>query len=537
MPERDVVSWNSMISGCASYGFFGYALGIFLNMQNAGVRPSEFTFSILTSFVSSAHHGKQIHGNMIRGGMNFKNTVIWNSLIDMYGKLGLVDYSLGVFLTMEEFDVISWNSLISSCYRSGHGELALDQFCLMRSSGHSPDEYTISTVIAVCSDLQALEKGKQIFAFCVKVGFFSNTIVSSAAIDLFSKCNRLEDSVRLFEELSRWDSVLCNSMISSYARHGFGEEALQLFVLTLRESLRPTEFTLSSVLSSVSIPLLMEQGRHIHSMVVKLGLESDPIVASSLVEMYAKYGLIDSAIRIFRKLVVRDLISWNTMILGLSCNGRVDETLHIFKELLGEGPPPDQITLAGVLLACNYGGLVDEGMSIFLSMKKEYGVIPSDKHYACIVDLMSRAGKLQEAMNVIEKMPHEPKALVWGSILRACGIYGDLKLTEKAAERMMELDPQSSLPYLVLTWAYEMRGRWESTVRVRRAMKERGVKKVIGCSWIGIKNQMFVFKENQLLHYGGKENYLILRLLTWEMEDEGYVCQRHDKVHAGGEEE
>ncbi|CAL5348506.1 unnamed protein product [Camellia sinensis] len=537
MPERDVVSWNSLISGYASNGYFDNALELFKGMQNDGMRPNEFTFSILVSYVTSAYRGKQIHGIMIRSGVNLSN-VVGNSLIGMYGTLGVVDYAFGVFLTMEEVDVITWNSLISGCYKSGHGEFALKHFCLMVSVGYAPDEFTISTVITVCNTLRDLEKGKQIFAFCIKVGFLSNSIVSSAAIDLFSKCNRLEDSIQLFEEINLWDSVVCNSMISSYARHGgFGEDALRFFVLTLRDSLRPTEFTISSVLSSASSLLPAEQGSQLHSLVVKLGMESDAVVASSLVEMYAKFGLIDTSMKIFAQINLKDLITWNTIILGLVQNGREAETLELFKALLKRGPPPDRITLTGVLLACNYGGLVDEGLRVFSSMEKAYGVIPRDEHYLCIVDMMSRAGKLKEAMDIIGTMPHQPSSLIWESILRGCGADGDFKLTERVAEWLIEYDPQSSLPYLVLARSYEMRGRWESMVRVKNAMKESNVKKMIGCCLIGIRNHVFVFKENHILHYEDKNIYLILRLLNCEMGIEGSVHDQYENVSAEGEQD
>ena len=522
MPVRDVVSWNTMISGYVSRGFVDYALGIFMEMQNAGVRPSGFTLSILMLLVSCAHHGKEIHGCIVRSGLNLSNVVLGNSLIDMYGKLGLLDYAFGVFSTMEELDLISWNTLILSCHRSGYRELALDQFCLMRTTGHSPDQFTMSTVISVCSKLQNLGKGKQIFALCVKMGFISNSIVLSAVIDLFSKCNRLEDLIQPFKELDQWDSALSNSIISSYAAHGFVEDAMQLFVLTMRENLRPTEFTLSSVLSTVSTLFPIEQGSQIHAVVVKLGFEPDAVVANSLVENYSKVGLLDYAMKIFTNMGVRDLISWNTMILGLTNNGRVYEALDIFKELVQGGPKPDRTTLAGVLMACNYGSFVDEGMVIFSSMEKEYGVVPGDEHYACIVELLSRAGKIKEAIDVIDAMPYEPSFVIWGSILHTSVIHGDLKLTERVAERMMELEPQSSLPYLVLSLAYEMRGRWESIVRVRNSMKHKLVKKVTGCSWIGIKNHIYMFEADQVLHHGGEDIYLVLRLLTGEMEDKDY---------------
>ncbi|XP_057971584.1 pentatricopeptide repeat-containing protein At1g43980, mitochondrial [Malania oleifera] len=529
MPERDVVSWNSMVSGCTSCGFVDHAFELFFKMQDVGIRPTAFTFTILMS-ISSVYQIKQLHASMIRNCMNFSSVVLGNALIDMYGKFGLLDYALGVFLSMEELDIISWNSLISSCHKSGYEELALNQFFMMRSTGHSPDQFTMSTVIAICSNSRDLDKGMPTFVLCIKMGFLSNTIISSAAIDLFSKCNKLEDSVHLFEELDIWDSIVCNSMISSYARHGCVEDALQLFVLTLREELKPTEFTLSSVLSSASVIHPLEQGCQIHSLVLKHGFESDAIVANSLVDMYAKFGLIDSAMKIFANMVVRDLISWNTMIMGLAFNGRIIEALDTFKELLEEGPPPDRITLTGVLMACNSGHLVEEGIRIFSLMEKDYGVEPTGEHYACIIDMMSRADKLEEAMEITETMARKPDASIWRPILDACGVHEDFMLTERVAKRLMELDTLSYLPYVYLAWTYEMRGKWESMVRVKKAMKERGVAKMIGCSWIGIRNYIIAFEENQMIHHGGECIYLVLNLVIWETKDEGSIYQHYDKL-------
>lgn len=523
MPVRDVVSWNSMISGYAHYGFYNHVLELFVEMQDAGVRPSGFTYSILASLVSSPYHAKQIHCRVIRSGVDLSNVVLGNSLITMYGKLGLVDYSFGVILTMKECDVISWNSLIWACHRAGHEEKALEQLYQMRAKEFLPDQFSCSILMSVCSNLRDLEKGKQVFAFCFKVGFVYNSIVSSAAIDLFSKCNRLEDSIWIFKEQDQWDSVLCNSIISSYARHDLGEDAFQHFVLTLRKNIRPTEYMVSSLLSSVSIFLPLEVGNQIHSLVHKLGFESDAVVANSLVDMYAKFGLIDDALNIFNEMKIKDLVSWNTIMMGLTYNGKVSETMDLFKELIREGTPPDRITLAAVLLACNYGNLTDEGVQIFSSMEKEFGVKPGEEHYAYVVELLSQTGKLKEAIDIVETMPNRTTSYIWRSVLSACVIHEDLRVIETVAKKIMEREPQTPLPYLVLAQAYQMRGRWESMVRMRKAVENRGPKEFIGCSWIGIKNHVYSFPSNQLQHYGGKDLYLVLNLLVWEMEAEGYV--------------
>ncbi|KHN46962.1 Pentatricopeptide repeat-containing protein, mitochondrial [Glycine soja] len=524
MPVRDVVSWNSMISGYASCGYLSHALELFVEMQGTGVRPSGFTFSILMSLVSSSPHAKQIHCRMIRSGVDLDNVVLGNSLINIYGKLGLVEYAFGVIMIMKQFDVISWNSLIWACHSAGHHELALEQFYRMRGAELLPDQFTCSVLMSVCSNLRDLDKGKQVFAFCFKMGFVYNSIVSSAAIDLFSKCNRLEDSVRLFKKQDQWDSPLCNSMISSFARHDLGENALQLFVLTLRKNIRPTEYMVSSLLSSVSIFLPVEVGNQIHSLVPKLGFESDAVVANSLVDMYAKFGFIGDALNIFNEMKIKDLVSWNTIMMGLTYYGRVSLTMDLFRELLTrEGILPDRITLTAVLLACNYGLLVDEGIKIFSSMEMEFGVKPGEEHYACVVEMLSKAGKLKEAIDIIETMPCRTTSDIWRSILSACAIYGDLQIIEGVAKKIMDRESQTSLPYLVLAQAYQMRGRWDSMVRMRKAVENRGTKEFIGHSWIGIRNNVYTFASNQLQHYGGKDLYLVLNLLVWEMETEGYV--------------
>lgn len=518
MPERDVVSWNSIISWHASHRHSDSVWGIFREMLSVGVKPSGYTYSILVSMVFNALHGKELHGSLIRSGLIRSSVVLGNSLIDMYGKLATIDYAFGVFFMMEQLDVITWNSLIMGCCKAGYGELAFSQFSLMRSLGYSPDEFTCSSVITCCTNLRNLDKGRQIFALCFKAGFLGNSIISSAIIDLFSKCNKLKYSVQLFKEVERWDSTVCNSMISSYSWHGIAENALHILVLTLRENIRPTEFTLSCVLTSLC-GISVEQGTQIHALVVKLGFGLDDIVASSLLYMYTKFGLINYATKIFASMVQRDLISWNTMIVGLTHNGRLVEAIDTFKELHRSGPPPDRISLAGVLLACSYGCFVDEGRAILSEMEEHYGVTPCSEHYISVIGLLCRAGRLNEVMEILERMPYEPNSLVWKLLLHACVVHGDVKLAEIVATRLMELEPQLSLPYLVLAQIYEMRSQWEDSVRMRETMKRNTPRKVTGCSWIGIKNSVYTFMSDELQHHTGKEIYSILRLLTCEKDE------------------
>ncbi|KAK9065156.1 hypothetical protein SSX86_016539 [Deinandra increscens subsp. villosa] len=524
MPERDVVSWNSIIAGYSSSGFGNHALDVFTRMLTSGITPSTHTYSIVLSFVQSVCHGMEIHCSLITKGAALSSIIVGNSLIDMYCKHGLLDYAFGVFLDMEEIDVISWNSLIAGCSKYGHKDMAYNQFCIMRTSNYSPDAYTISSVLTACWGIQDLAKGKLIFGLTIKSGFLSNIIVSSAAINMFSKCESIKDSISVFNELDIWDSAVCNSMISSFTNHQLEENAIRLFVLSLNKNIKPTEFTLSCLLSCASLFLPAVQGTELHCLVVKLGFEHDPIVSSSLIEMYSKCGLSNSAKVIFDHMDIKDLVSWNSMILGFAYNGKTEESLQLFGELLKTGPPPDEVTLTGILLACNHGRLIDKGLSFLHLMETRYGVKPTDAHLTSIVEMMIRGGEVNEAMKMVSPMENGINGYICKLILSSdVMLQGDLELTERVAERLVELEPNSLLPYTVLVKAYETRGRWDSVVRVKRVMKDRNVRKVVGCSWIGVVDGLFVFKENEVVHHGGEGVYSTLRLLMQDIENEGYI--------------
>jgi len=520
MPERDVVSWNTMISGLVSCGFHEYGIRVFFDMQRWEIRPTEFTFSILASLVTCVRHGEQIHGNAICSGVSRYNLVVWNSVMDMYRRLGVFDYALSVFLTMEDRDVVSWNCLILSCSDSGNKEVALDQFWLMREMEIQPDEYTVSMVVSICSDLRELSKGKQALALCIKMGFLSNSIVLGAGIDMFSKCNRLDDSVKLFRELEKWDSVLCNSMIGSYSWHCCGEDALRLFILAMTQSVRPDKFTFSSVLSSMNA-VMLDHGADVHSLVIKLGFDLDTAVATSLMEMYFKTGSVDLAMGVFAKTDGKDLIFWNTVIMGLARNSRAVESLAIFNQLLmNQSLKPDRVTLMGILVACCYAGFVNEGIQIFSSMEKAHGVNPGNEHYACIIELLCRVGMINEAKDIADKIPFEPSSHIWEPILCASLDLGDTRLAETVAKTMLESEPKSSFPYLVLIKIYEMTWRWENSVKLRYAMNEHKLKLAQGSSKISIESSVFSFEADQLQIHGGHDTCALLDLLSWDSFDQ-----------------
>jgi pentatricopeptide repeat protein len=523
MPERDAVAYNSMIRGYVDSGRADEAFRLVRAMRELGVRPSDFTFSILSSAVCSARHGMQVQAAAVRHGSAHRSAVVGNTLIDMYRRVGLLKYALRVFRSMNQRDIVSVNSVMSVYKDDGQSSQLFECFQSIRSLGLSIDEFSVSTALSMCTDDEDLAKGDQILALCVKMGLLSHLIVSSAVIDLLCVCDRLADAVRFFQGMVAWDSETCNAMISGYARSGTMEPALSLFLLSLRKGICPTGFTFASLLRCSSCFGLMEQGTQIHALVSKLGFEDDVIVATALIDMYCKLGSLNHARILFSRVCVKDLVLWNTMIIGLSHNGRGKEALQMFWQMLKSDIRPDRITLFGVLSACSLVGLVDEGMRLISLFKSNYHVVLGLEHNACVVDMLSRAGLFSEAVDFAENKLQKCNVAAFSNILEACVIQGDFDMAELVAEKMVKLKPRSSLPYIVLAQTYGARCKWDSMARMWRAMEDQGAKKVQGYSWLCIKNEIHVFTSSQILPHGREVTDAVLDLLFWDMMDHKYA--------------
>ncbi|KAF3774386.1 Pentatricopeptide repeat-containing protein [Nymphaea thermarum] len=489
--KHSITSWNK--------GEHGAALTLITEMWERRIRPTEFTFSILISVgVSNIWHGKQVHANILQ-----------NCLHDnlMYGRFSNVSYAFHLFYGMEKWEVVSCNAIMYACVRSGKPEQALTLYQRMRAVGFIHDHFSISTMVVACANLLDTTAGNEIFGVCIKTGFLSNSVVCSSIIDVFAKVNRLEDSIQLFEEMPQRDIAIFNSIISSFARLGFVEDALSFFTYAMRENNKPTEFTFGSVLGCAAWIVSMEQGRQLHSLALKVGLEADFVVSNSLVDMYAKTGNIDCAMKIFANMHSRDLVSWNTMIMAMKIFGNMHSR--------------DLVSWNTMIMGCSRN--VNEGGQLFSCMEVEHGVMPDIEHYTCMVDMLSRAGRLKQAMEIIKSMPYEPSALMWGILLRACRLHADIAITQQVAESLVALEPQESLPYVVLAQVYAMKCHWESVVRLRRMMKERGVKEVVGCSWIIMKNKVADFRADNMVHPVGEAVDNTLRLLWWDIQEMDHV--------------
>eukprot|EP01018_Ginkgo_biloba_P030656 Gb_29990 [translate_table: standard] len=539
MHKRDLVSWNAMIAGYAQNGYFTEALMLFHQMQLEGVKPDWATIvTLLPMCANSAalRQGKMIHDYIIRSGFQ-SDVYVGNALIDMYAKCGSMDIAHELFDKMSRRDVVSWNALIGGYAQSGFADKALKLFHEMQLAGVKPDRATIVNVLPACADLAALQQGKDIHEYVINNSLESDVSVTTALVAMYAKCGSIDVSCRLFDKLSKRDVISWNSMIAGYAQNGLANEALTLFHQMQLADVKPNRVTIVSVLPACADLAALQQGKGIHAYVIKNGLESDVSVETTLVAMYAKCGSIEMARQLFDIMSRRDVVSWNVMIAGYGMHGHGKDALALFSQMQQIGEKPDRVTFVCVLSACSHSGLLDEGWQYFNCMSQDYYITPGVEHYACIVDLLGRAGYLDEAHELIEKMPLEPDAGVWGALLGACRLHCNIKLGEYVSKRLLELEPKNAGNYVSLSNIYAASRRWNDAAKVRTVLKGKGIKKIPGCSWIEIKNRVHTFVVGDRSHSQTEEIYGMLESLAQHMEAAGYVPNTRFVLHDVEEEE
>eukprot|EP01018_Ginkgo_biloba_P026308 Gb_39300 [translate_table: standard] len=531
--ERDVVLWTAMITGYASHGFGQEAFTLFYQMQGIGQKPNPFTFSSVLracAGLESLQQGKQVHACILKFRAQF-GLVVASALIDMYTKCGSTEDARRLFDQMNQKNVVTWTTMIAGYAQHGCGEKALVLFNQMRQVGMEPNPFSFSIVLRACASSQTPEQGKQVHADITKSGFESNIVLGNALVDMYAKCGSIHDAREAFNKMPQLDVVSWNAMIAGYGKLGWGKEAFHLFERMQREGMKPNHYTFASVLSTCARLAAFEHGKQIHAYIIRSGFELNVVLGNALVDTYAKSGSIEYARNVFDRMSLRVLVSWSTMIAGYARHGHGKEALRLFEEMLLLGMKPDYITFVGVLSACSHAGLVDEGWHYFNSMSQDHCITPRPEHYACMVDLLGRAGHLDEAHDLINKMSVEPDASFWGALLGACRVQVNLELGKLAAEHLFELNPQNAGTYVALSNICAAAGRWDDVAKVRSLMKNKGVKKEPGYSWIEVKNRVHSFLVGDTLHPQIEEIYETLERLDVKMKEAGYVPDTNYVLH------
>jgi pentatricopeptide repeat protein len=504
MRDRNVVSWTALMVGFLRHGDATGCLRLLGEMRTASeAAPNEYTLSASLKaccVVGDTAAGVGIHGLCVRAGYQ-EHDVVASSLVLVYSKGGRIGDARRVFDGAGlGSGIATWNAMVSGYAHAGHGRDALLVFREMRrhEGQHQPDEFTFASLLKACSGLGATREGAQVHAAMTASGFStaSNAILAGALVDMYVKCRRLPVAMQVFERLERKNVIQWTAVVVGHAQEGQVTEALELFRRFWRSGARPDSHVLSSVVGVLADFALVEQGRQVHCYGIKDPTGTDVSAGNSIVDMYLKCGLPDEAERMFREMRAPNVVSWTTMVNGLGKHGLGREAVALFEEMRAGGVEPDEVTYLALLSACSHAGLVDECRRYFSCIRRDRTVRPKAEHYACMVDLLGRAGELREARDLIRTMPMETTVGVWQTLLSACRVHKDVAVGREAGDVLLAMDGDNPVNYVTLSNVLAEAGEWRECHKVRDAMRRRGLKKQGGCSWVEVGKEVHFF-------YGG----------------------------------
>lgn len=529
-------SWNLAIRRAADTGAPARVLELYRRMRAENVPPDGHTLPPVIKACAQLRDlsaGTELHRDAAQLGV-LPNLIVSNSLISMYSKCGCFDLSNKVFDEMRERNVVSWSSMIGACAQHGRPTMALFLFKKMILERIRPNRPTFLNLMPCVSQV---EDADELFRFIVEECLDSDLFIKNAAVLMYSRCGRIGIARRLFDGIENKDLFSWSAMIEAFTNADMFDETLKVLRQMMAQCVDPDYVTVLGIIGACSKSTLssLRQAKFIHRFVVRHSFEQNLMVGTSLIDMYVKRGSLESARRVFDQMQERNLITWSTMISGYGMHGKGEDALELFHHMK-HFFRPDHIVFVSVLSACSHAGLIEEGWQCFNSMTREFGIVPRAEHYACMVDLLGRAGKLKEAREFIEQMPIKPDSSVWGSLLGACRIHPNVELAGLAARSLFELDCKNPGRYICLSNIYTSLGKIDEANQIRNLMRRRGVKKTDGYSVIEVKNKVYKFVVGDQMNPQSKLIYRELAILMDRIREEGYVPNTNFALHDVEEE-
>uniref|UniRef100_A0A9I9DGW5 DYW domain-containing protein n=1 Tax=Cucumis melo TaxID=3656 RepID=A0A9I9DGW5_CUCME len=528
MPEKNTVSFVTLIHGYAQSNKFIEAFELFARLHGEGHELNPFVFTTVLKLLVSmewAELGRIVHGCVLKVGYG-SNTFIGTALIDAYSVSGCVSMAREVFDGISCKDMVSWTGMIASYAENDCFSEALEFFSQMRVAGFKPNNFTFAGVLKACLGLQNFDAGKTVHCSVLKTNYERDLYVGVGLLELYTRCGDNDDAWRAFGDMPKNDVIPWSFMISRFAQSGQSEKALEIFCQMRRAFVTPNQFTFSmtysSILRACATLAALELGLQVHCLTAKTIYGQDIAVGNALIDMYAKCGSIKDARFMFDMLDLRDKVSWNAIICGYSMHGLGVEAIKMFNLMKETECKPDELTFVGVLSACSNTGRLDEGKQYFTSMKQDYGIEPCMEHYTCMVWLMGRSGNLDQAVKFIEDIPFEPSVMIWRALLGACVIHNDVELGRISAQRVLELEPRDEASHVLLSNIYARARRWGNVAYVRKHMKRKGVKKEPGLSWIENQGNVHCFTVADTSHADLKLINGMLEFLNMKTRKAGY---------------
>ncbi|XP_027367739.1 pentatricopeptide repeat-containing protein At2g35030, mitochondrial [Abrus precatorius] len=513
MPERDTGLWTTMVSGYIKSGMIREARKLFDRFD------AKKCVVLWTAMVSGYIKFNQVkEAERLFHEMPVRNVVSWNTMIDGYARNGLTQQALDLFRRMPERNVVSWNTIITALAQCGRIEEALRLFGRMMER----DVVSWTTMVAGLAKNGRVDDARALFDRMP----VRNVVSWNAMITGYAQNRRLDEALELFERIPERDMPSWNAMITGfiqngelnraeklfgempqknvitwtammtgYVQHGLSEEALKVLNRMLaNDGFKPNTGTFVTALGACSDLAGLTEGQQIHQLISKTIFQNSTYVVSALINMYSKCGELHIARKMFDDglLSQRDLISWNGMIAAYAHHGYGKEAINLFNEMQELGFQANDVTFVGLLTACSHAGLVEEGLKYFDEILKSRSIQLREDHYACLIDLCGRAGRLEEAFNIIEGL-EETSLTVWGALLAGCNVHGNADIGKLVAKKILKIEPESTGTYLLLANMYASVGKWKEAANVRMKMKDKGLKKQPGCSWIKVGNTVQVF--------------------------------------------
>lgn len=514
-----------MIHGLVLNDSFQESIEIYHSMRKEGLSPDSFTFPFLLKACArllDSKLGIKLHGLVVKAGCE-SDAFVNTSLVSLYGKCGFIDNAFKVFDDIPEKNVAAWTAIISGYTGVGKCREAIDMFRRLLDMGLRPDSFSLVRVLAACTRIGDLRSGEWIDDYITKIGMVRNVFVATSLVDFYVKCGNMERACSVFDGMLEKDIVSWSSMIQGYASNGLPKEALDLFFKMLNEGFRPDCYAMVGVLCACARLGALELGNWASNLMDRNEFLGNPVLGTALIDMYAKCGRMDRAWEVFRGMRKKDIVVWNAAISGLAMSGHVKAAFGLFGQMEKSGIEPDGNTFVGLLCACTHAGLVDEGRQYFNSMERVFTLTPEIEHYGCMVDLLGRAGFLDEAHQLVKSMPMEANAIVWGALLGGCRLHRDTQLVEGVLKQLIALEPSNSGNYVLLSNIYSASHKWDDAAKIRSIMSERGIKKVPGYSWIEVDGVVHEFLVGDTSHPLSEKIYAKLGELVKGLKAEGYV--------------
>ncbi|WOG91986.1 hypothetical protein DCAR_0311242 [Daucus carota subsp. sativus] len=531
MEVKDLVSWNSVISGYCQKGEMEEAHRLFDMMHDEGFEPG---------------------------------LVTWNTMISTYNQLGKCDVALEMMKEMTSLgiipDVFTWSSMVSGFAKSNRIGKALELFWDMLVEGVEPNGITLASAISACASLKDINKGKELHCIAIKVGYADSVIVGNSLIGMYSKCDKLEAAEEVFDKIITKDVYTYNSMIGGYIHAGYcgnahdliikmresgvqpnvvtwnvmiagyiqneGEDqamdlfykmekdgiirrdtatwnalisgliqngqknkALSIFRQMQSSCVRLNAVTVLSILPACANVISAKKVKEIHGCILRRNLKSELSVANSFIDTYAKSGNLVYSRAIFDEIPIKDIISWNTIMAGSVLHGCSNDALDLFNQMRKEGLEPNRGTFVSILSAYGLAKMVDEGECAFSSMIHDFNILPSLDHCKAMISLYGRSGKLEEAVKFIEDMIMQPDTSIWSTLLTACRNHGNARWALHAGERLLKLDPGNALTQRLVLQLYAFCGIDDGYTK----LKIPEIKESTGRSWVEVRNTVHCF--------------------------------------------